>query len=171
MEKIFKELQQEIDKTVPIILKIKSSKLLKREHRVPATSQISEKKSYSPKEENQTKNYFQKNNSFYCDVKMKIQRDYNITKVGRKEHSFILRLSATLENFDEEDSLFLNQNVEGASAQNKGNQMLMNICEEKLDLIVDNLSDVLGLCDACELASEQIANERNNRYSMSNSLY
>lgn len=162
-ENIFLELKKEIDIAVPKILKIKSSKLLKRGNRLSANSRSLGENENSPRKGALKDIYSQKNSILHRDVTIKTHKESNITNVTRKEHSYFLRLSVNIENSADKNSFSLNNDKEEISVENVNHGILRNICEKKLDFIVDNVSEILGLCDECQLVSERIANERNNR--------
>ena len=157
-------MKKEIDIAVPKILKIKSSKLLKRENRLSANSRISGNNDNSPRKDAQKDIYFQKNGSLYRDVPIQTHKESNRANVTNEEHSYFLRLSANVENSADENSFSLNDDKEEISVKNVNHEILKNICEKKLDLVVVSVCEILRLCDECHLVSERIANERNNRY-------
>jgi hypothetical protein len=163
IENMFLELKKEIDLAIPKILKIKSSKLLKRENRLSANSRSFGKYVNSPRKDAQKDVYFERNGILYRDVPIQTHKESNMAKAARNEHSFFLRLSANIENSAEENSVSSNNDKEEISVNNVNNEILKNICEKKLDFIVDNVSEILRLCDECQLVSERIANERYNR--------
>lgn len=169
IDNIMLELKKEIDLAVPKILKIRSSKLLKREYRKSANSQIFEDRINLPKNDAQKDICFRKNGFLYRDVPIEKPEESESSRanVTRKGHSFVLRLSANTENSEEENFSSFSDDVDYASVKNKSHELFKNICEKKLDLIVNNVSEILRLCNECQLASERIANERNNRYNNS----
>ena len=163
-EKIILELKKEIEIAVPKILRIRSSKLLKLENRISANSRIYVDRSNSQKKDAQKDFFFEKNSFSYGDVPIQKLKECSRTNITMKEYSFVLRLSANIENSGEGKSYYLNDDLDHASVKNESLEIFKNLCEKKLDSIVDNVSEILRLCDECQLASERIANERNNRY-------
>lgn len=160
IDNVIQELEKEIHVAVPKILKIKSSKLLKREN---FTERILGEKRNSPKEDSCESTFFRRNNVLYRDVPIQTHKESNRANGARTVHSYFLRLSATIENSAEENPLSLNNDFEEILVKKESQEMFKNICKKKLNLIVDNVSEILRLCDECHLASEKIANERNNR--------
>jgi hypothetical protein len=156
-------LKKEIDIAVPKILRIRSSKLLKREKSISANIRILGRNDNSPRKDAQKDIYFEKNGMLYRDVPVQTHKESNRANITRKEHSYFLRLSAIIENSAEQNSSSLNNDKEEISVKNRSHEILRNICEKKLNLIADNVSEILRLCDKCQLVSERIANERNKR--------
>jgi hypothetical protein len=145
------------------MLKIRSLKLLKRENRLSANSRIFGKYDNSPRKDAQEDIYFQKDGLLYRDVPIQTHKESSRANVTRTEHSYFLRLSANIENSAVENSFSLSNDKEEISAKNVNHKILKEICEKKLDLIVVSVSEILRLCDECQLVSERTANERNNR--------